>query len=272
MDFWNNLSSNERAIALVVGLLMVVGLTEGNPGFALLMLVLAGLFIVRQQGEEQRERQTREAEPYIEREIVRRERRPASNETSHDHALQAVQRAGRDPYRAQVLPVDLGLLAFRGDDEPVIHRTYPVADDSDYVQPFVQLRVPEAVVGSVRFELLDEYGELAFVHEEEYALQRGRNLVIPSTRMPVHDERLTVGRWEMRVLAGGMVLASHLFSWENSDDDEFRRHLGEDGEISSSMRAVLAENRLGDMSLDDLLSDQDEDMSTPPDAAHRASQ
>lgn len=264
MEFWNNLSSNERAIALVVGLLILAGLAEGSGGFVVLLLILGALYAFRQREEGSRERQTREAEAYVEREVVRRERRPASSETAHEHALDAVRRAGRDPYQIKVLPVDMGVLSFRGDDEPVIHRSYPVEDDADYVQPFVQLRVPVTAVGRVRFELLDDLGEPAFIHEENYQLQRGRNLVIPSTRMPVHDERPTEGRWTMRISADGMLLAEHRFTWDSTDNDEFRQHLGEDGEISSSMRAVLAENRLGRMSLDDLLDEQDDDPFLPP--------
>jgi hypothetical protein len=36
-----------------------------------------------------------------------------------------------------------------------------------------------------------------------------------------------------------------------------RRHVREDGELSNEVRAMMAENRLQRMSLDELLSDQD---------------
>ncbi len=272
MDFWNNLSSNEKAIAVVVGLLIIAGLTEGAASFVLLMLIMFGLYAFRQREEGNRERESREAEAYVEREIVRPQRRSASSETAHEHALEAVRRAGLNPYTVQVLPVDIGVLTFHGSEEPVIHRTYPVEDDADYIQPFVQLRVPVDAVGRIKFELVDHTGQPLFVHEDNYQLERGRNLVIPSTRLPVHDERMTDGRWRMRVSADGVLLADYNFTWANSESADFRRHLGEDGEISSSMRAVLAENRLGQMSLDDLLGEQDEDedeASTPPRSASR---
>jgi hypothetical protein len=61
------------------------------------------------------------------------------------------------------------------------------------------------------------------------------------------------------VSADGVLLAAHRFEWEEATSTAIRRHLGEDGEISSEMRAVLAESRLETISLDELLAPQDEE-------------
>lgn len=180
-------------------------------------------------------------------------------ESVQPHALAAVREAGLNPEQLQVLPVDIGLIAFYADDEPALHHTRPIPDDSDYIQPFIQLRVPQAAVGRVRFEVNDHYRQQVFVHEDTYRLERGRNLVTPSARVPLHDEQNSDGVWELRVYADGRLLARHVFGWEHAQDPDFERKIGEDGEINSELRAILAQSRLENMSMDELLAYQDED-------------
>jgi hypothetical protein len=174
------------------------------------------------------------------------------------HALEAVRAAAQNPASLPVLPVDIGVLAYRADDEPVIHRDWAVMDDVDYIQPFVQLRLPRAATGRVRFELIDSAGERQFVHEQDYQLERGRNLVVPAARLPIHDNYTMEAQWELRVSADGVLLAVHNFGWEDSSKvtAEMQRHILEDGEISNELRAALAESKLERMSLDELLGDQ----------------
>ncbi|MCC6804535.1 MAG: hypothetical protein IT319_16745, partial [Anaerolineae bacterium] len=54
------------------------------------------------------------------------------------------------------------------------------------------------------------------------------------------------------------------FAWQESASKAIRRHLTEDGELSGEIRAMMAENRLQRMSLDDLLEEQE--AAEPPDA------
>ncbi len=176
----------------------------------------------------------------------------------YKHALTAVQNAGLDVNQLQLLVVDIGVMAFKGSDDPVIHRTWDVPDAVDYIQPFVELRLPTRASGVVRFELVDADGQTIYIHEDRHDLQRGRNLITPSTRLPVHDALATHRAWELRVLADNNLLAVHKFGWEDAEVPAIRQHIGEDGELSSELRAVLAESRLGEMSLDELLAEQDE--------------
>jgi hypothetical protein len=156
-----------------------------------------------------------------------------------------------------VLATDIGVMAFKSDQDPVVYRTRDVPDDIDYLQPYVQLRLPTKAVGRIRFEILDAQGDRVFVHEEYHQLERGRNLITPAARMPIHDALSMDGPWELRVSADGTLLAVHEFGWDESATKVVRRHLSEDGEINSELRAALAENRLQDMSLDELLAFQD---------------
>ena len=183
-------------------------------------------------------------------------RKPAG-ESVFPHALAAVREAGLNPEKLAVLPVDIGLIAFYGDDLPELHHTRSIPDDSDYIQPFVQLRVPHTAIGQVRFEILDHYGQQVFVHEDRYQLERGRNLVMPSARIPLHDEHHIAGVWELCIYADNRLIARHIFGWDSAQAPDFERHIGEDGELNSELRAILAQSRLTDISLDELLADQE---------------
>ena len=185
--------------------------------------------------------------------------RQTGTEKVYAHALRAVEQAGLDPDTAQVLPVDMGVMVFQGDNDPVVYRTHPIPDDADYVQPFVQLRLPTRAVGRVKFEVIDADGQVIFIHEDVVNLERGRNLVTPSARLPIHDAHNMMGTWQLRVSADGMPLAVHKFVWQETNTRAIRRHITADGELSNELRASLAENRLGKMSLDELLSFQDGD-------------
>jgi len=285
---FDELSPGQTAIAVILGILAVAGLIGGEVGFAVLMGIIAAVYINRQLEENRREtestqalntrRQVRErqnqarrgssdyyeadpfegapnqADDYFETPPPR----PANVEQVHKHALQAVRRAGLNPDSIQVLPVDLGLLKFQGDDNPVIHRSMPVPADSDYIQPFVQLRVPVSAAGRIKFEVFDDAGQKIFAHEDKYQLERGRNLIIPATRLPIHDEQNMDGRWSVKISADGTLLAEHTFNWTEEASEEIRPPVSDDGEISNEMRAMLADSRLQDLSLDALLAHQDE--------------
>ena len=253
---FDNLSNNEKLLAGFIMLLAIVGLTEGNPLLFIFMALIAGVYGFRYLYQDDADLSDLDERHVDSR---RSRRRPPNRNRVYHHALDAVRNAGRDPDDLIVLPVDIGLLSFHGDDEPVIHRSYPVADDSDYVQPFVQLRLPTAAVGKVRFEIYDNTSTLIFVNENEYQLNRGRNLIVPSTRLPVHDEQEFDGAWSLKVVADGVSLANHDFIWAEAASIQIQQRMGDDGEITSEMRAALAESRLERMGLDELLAFQDED-------------
>jgi hypothetical protein len=180
-------------------------------------------------------------------------------EPIYRHALAAVKAAGYDPDKLEVLPVDIGLLAFHENDEPAVLRSFPVPDNADYVQPFVQLRLPQRAVGKISFEIVDSDGQVVFVHQMQQALEKGRNLLSPPSRLRLHSGHNLRGRWELRVMADDTLLASHAFSWHLDDPDSIRQHINADGELSDELRASMAQARLDRLSLDDLLSDQDDD-------------
>ncbi len=262
---------DRRFAEIMLGLLLLIAGLSAVGGGQLLMIVLgvAGLYLLARQFN----RSTRAAIPERESLEAEEEFMPAQPRVDqvYAHALDAVRRAGLDPAETHVLPVDVGVMAFSGDGEPVIYRTRPVPDDVDYVQPFVQLRLPTKAHGRIRFELIDSDGQILFVREEDHQFQRGRNLVTPAARLPIHDAQAMMGNWQLRVSADGVLIADHRFEWQENTRKVIRRHLTEDGELSSEVRAMVAENRLQRMSLDELLDPQepaqDDQSETPRQAA-----
>ncbi len=256
-----NLSGNERALALLLGFLLIIGLMDAVPLLGFLLIIFAVMYASRSGGSAGTVDVGRRRRPDV---VVRQQNSAAERprrsqaERVQAHAIAAVRQAGLNPNTLPVLPVDIGLISFHGDTDPVVHRNWPLDDDCDYIQPFVELRVPQAATGRVRFEIVDRRGEVLFVHEENYELKRGRNFVMPAARLPIHDERALDGDWSLRVSADGVRLADHQFEWTTSSSG-IDRHIGEDGEINSELRAVLAQSRLQPMSLDDLLGDEADD-------------
>lgn len=255
MDF-QNWSTTQKLVAAFLGLVMLVGLLE-NPAVLVVLLIIFGFLYSSTRNTEAShytgEEITERAEP------VRRDR-PASSEQIHQHALRAVRRAGLNPNEVSVLPVNIGMLMYYQNNEPVIYTNRAIEDDSDYIRPFVELRVPVNATGRIRFEVFNSEGEKVFERADSYQLERGRNLIASSTRLPVHEELGLNGRWELRVSADNVVLARHIFQWEDVQGAPGpQHHVGEDGELSSEMRAVLAESRLERMSLDELLAYQEEE-------------
>jgi hypothetical protein len=263
----NNSSDRQGAIGAVIVLFFLFAVTE-SPFFLFLMMIAIFAYAARNN---ERNRQLdysddRSTRRYRDREQRSDYRAPPEDSAQsptadrvHTHALDAVRAAGLSPDTTAVLPVDIGLLSFSGIKDPVIHRTWPVDNDVDYLQPYLQLRVPVAARGRVKFEILDSAGQRIYAHEDVYQLRRGRNLIMPSTRLPVHDEQQAEGRWELRVSADGMTIARHQFEWRAADEPSAPPVTSEDGEISSEMRALLVDSRLQRMSLDDLLAHQEED-------------
>ncbi len=260
---------NRRYLKIMFGLGgMIAGLSLLGGGEILggIALSLGGLYLLSRQFEESRtnrERQRQAERTYERWQQDRRSQgsanRPDNVQQIYPHALRAVADAGHRPEDMPVLPVDIGVLAHRGDEPPQLYRTQAVPDDVDYIQPYVQLRIPTRAQGTVTFELLDDRGELLFYREEPHTFNAGLNLIVPERRLPVHDALdMDEGAWTLRVSADGTVLAVHGFGWREASESIVVGHIKDDGEISNELRAAMAESRLESMSLDELLAFQDD--------------
>ena len=157
-------------ILLALGAVALLG-----NSFPVILVLLGLLFLVRQFDNDssssnissaaqtyeygQYDYEQTEEEEYDDYEIFHQQ--PASAEQRvYRHALESVTRAGLDPDNVQVLTVDIGLLTTKDSGDPQIYRTWSLPDDIDYIQPFVQLRVPMEADGNIRFEIVDAIGDL----------------------------------------------------------------------------------------------------------------
>lgn len=264
----NNLSGNRNTILLALVLLMLAGVAFLENSALVVLILLGLLFLVRQfdnsqlQGEAEYEAERYEDEYLYGEESLEemeyRQNRQAQADPVYRHALEAVERAGHNPDAMQVLAVDIGLMAYRNqdDEEPTVFRTWSLPDDLRYVQPFVHLRLPSKANGRIKFEIVDEDGNVVFMREETHRLERGRNFLTPAARMPIHDQIELDGRWGLRVYADDMVVADHRFQFSQASNEAVRQSIGEDGEINTELRAAMAESRMPKMSLDELLEYQ----------------
>src|SRR5215207_7205316 len=136
---------NSRTWQIIGGaVLLIIGLSAiASQAFPALVIIALGAFLLWRQFEKNPSwinNQSQPSEEYEEYDFsdVPVETRQSGTEKVYAHALKAVERAGLNPDEVRVLPVDVGVMAFKGDSPPVVYRTQPVDDDVDYIQPFVQ--------------------------------------------------------------------------------------------------------------------------------------
>lgn len=255
--------NNRRFWEVMIGLfLLIFGLAAlgGSSSMFPLFLGLVGFYLLARQFDQTRASSTDVAPFPQEDDLADAPARQSSGaDQVYRHAIEAVRLAGRDPGDTPVLPVDIGVIGLRAGADPVVYRSQPVDEGVDYIQPFVQLRLPKRATGRIRFEMIDSDGQTLFIHEDMHELERGRNLVTPAARLPIHDAHVTHGDWTLHISADGLLLATHHFGWREGTEKVVRRHIREDGEISNELRAAIIESDPGDVSLDDLLAFQEEE-------------
>jgi hypothetical protein len=261
--------TDPRFRQVAVGLLLLlIGLGAVSEGaFPALFMIALGAYLLWRQYENNRgggwpeaESRRYEGRPRYEETVYEREDAPAPREQVYAHALRAVEHAGLNPDEVKVLPVDMGLMGIRKGEDPVIYRK-SVLEDVDYIQPFVVLRLPMKATGRIKFEIIDGDGQVLFIHEDYYQLQKGRNPITPASRLPIRASMARMQDWQLRISADGMLLADHTFAWTESETTRLRRQIGQDGEINPQVREALSDHPIqqGSLSLDELLAYQDAD-------------
>jgi hypothetical protein len=169
-----------------------------------------------------------------------------------------MQRAGYEGGPAYVQVADIGLLAYRQSSEPKLVRYGDVLLDSRYLRPFVDLVLPYAVNGTIRFELLDSERRLRYADEARYDLNTGKNTLLPGTWLPLDGKKMHPGRWQLRVLAGGALVGVHDFGWQVVGGGAIQRYSDGDGELSLELQRAMQSKPREAVSLSELLADQEE--------------
>ena len=195
--------------------------------------------------------------------------RPPSAPSVHPHALTALQQAGHQAHELAVLPLDLGIIATRDKESPMVYRSSAVPNDVDTIRPYVECQVSSTARGTITFEIYNTQGDLVYQHHQLKTFQPGKNLVVSNTHLPVHDVlQLQEGAWWLRIKGDNIILANHRITWVDSPSRLVQKHIAEDGEINAVLRNALTDSALGTMSLDELLSFQEEE---PPTKRNRRS-
>ena len=165
MDFGNN--RNTILLAFILLMLAGVALLEAS---ALVVLILLGLLFMVRQFDNNQLSDNADSYDYSSgyddygsdyndsSDYEVRSTSQAQADPVYRHALESVQRAGHNPDDVQVLTVDIGVMAFKDNGEPTVFRTWSLPDDVDYIQPFVQLRLPSKATGRIKFEVIDAAG------------------------------------------------------------------------------------------------------------------
>jgi hypothetical protein len=188
----------------------------------------------------------------------RTKRKQRSSSRGNTAARDAMQRAGYAGGGEYVEVTDIGLLAYRQSDEPKMVRYGDVLVDTHFLRPFIELWLPYQSRGTVRFELLDGTARVRYVDEADYDLEPGENVLLPSTWLPLHGKTIPTGEWRLQVMAGDTLLARHAFGWQQVGGGELQPYIASDGEISPALQQALRGHARQEVSLADLLSDQEE--------------
>lgn len=193
--------------------------------------------------------------------LYREERSPAiERKTQAQEAAElALRNAGHDPQTLKLHLHDIGLMVYRGPENPAaVARVEPIRMDASHIRPFIKLQspLPKSLAQEVTFEVLDQDGTPYFRNTGEYEVRPGANLLTPKNWLPLQGAPLH-GRWMMRVLLGSTPLAVHRFKWRVPPAQSIRElALNSDGELEEATSRLSQ----GPMSLDELLSDQNNDL------------
>lgn len=187
---------------------------------------------------------------------------PASPLTLMRMSAQAREAAERARRRSSYIPsgltmLDIGLISLQSSPEGmVMRRGRTISLDDSGVRPYMTLSVGAAEADRnalVRFEILDQNGEVQYVHEMKTHLRDGEMNILADHQLPLlGNEKLTgAGDWDLRVMVDGALIGLLAFTTTPSITE--RQRLME-------RRADQAAYRLHDeveedspVSLDDLL-------------------
>lgn len=189
---------------------------------------------------------------------------PENPETAklRNFAADAMRRAGHQAAGDQLRLDDIGVLIYEGDTHPRIYRTAEVPTVATHIRPFIVLNQPymqgSGGHGTIRFNLVDEEGNLRYTNRSRYRLKSGQNFVTPPTWLPLDDQN-PVGNWSLQVTVGDQNFAMLDVDWLPVGG-EARAQFNGDGEIDELTFKLMTRRAAKEtVSLDELLGDQVEE-------------
>jgi hypothetical protein len=141
-------------------------------------------------------------------------------------AVERAQRRGGVPDDRLTL-LDIGLITAQSNREGmVMRRTRSVSLDDDGVRPFITLHVqPDRAdqTARIRFELIDSGGSAQYVHEMRTYLRDGEMNILADHQLPLSENALQAGDWDLRVFLDGKLIGAHMFTLAPSLTDRYPR-------------------------------------------------
>jgi hypothetical protein len=173
-------------------------------------------------------------------------------------AREAVERARRrtNYSPAGLTLLDVGLISLQSSSEGmVMRRSRSISLDDDGVRPYITLHVQADNAernAVIRFEILDQNGQVQYVHEMKTYLRDGEMNILADHHLPLAgNERLTgAGDWDLRVSIDGTLVG--LLSFNAMPSLNARRRFIHDAD-SAAIRLEDTEHDDAPVSLEDLL-------------------
>lgn len=174
-------------------------------------------------------------------------------------AERALAKVGRRSGAGGISLKDIGILTYDGGNQPKVSRTETIPALATHLRPFIvlDLAILKGAHGLIQFDLVDATGQIRFTSNERYKLQPGENFITTSNWQPMGDED-PGGNWHLRVSIGDQPLAVHDFKITPDSGSQFRTYMRNDGEIDEWLAKAAKVTTTQEMSLDDLLADQEE--------------
>lgn len=167
----------------------------------------------------------------------------------------AMQRSG--VFHENFTLTDIGILAYRTQNNPKIVRSTPVLTDTRYLRPFAEISAHRSDRVTVRLEIHDSQRRVVYANDGQYHVRR-KAQILPQTWLPLENVHAHIGQWLIEVYIEGEPFAVHPFGWEVLADNDILNQLRTDGEINDDLRQAVKSGKFRKMSLDELLSDQEE--------------
>lgn len=164
----------------------------------------------------------------------------------------------RANYHAALFDVqDIGLMVYHSPDHARIMRSAPLMTDAGWLRPFVELKTGVSKPVNLLFEIYDGQGARRFEEKRQGKLRR-KDKVIARTWLSMADQTISSRYWYLVIGIDGERIAVHRFEWQTISGGEILEQVVEDGEISAELRQALRTGKFRKMSLDELLSDQED--------------
>jgi hypothetical protein len=189
--------------------------------------------------------------------LSRLQKEPSAAITPKDVANAAMGQAGYRANANALQLLDIGVLTYDGGKQPRVSRVETIPAYVTRLRPFASIQYPHAraITLTVRFELINEMGQVRFMADERYQFKRGKNFITPPSWLPMGDND-SGGDWTLLISIIDQPFARHYFRLAPDMSTNFRTYLRPDGEIDEWLARSAEQALSDDMSLDELLGDQ----------------